>query len=383
MSSDAVSQSIIKLFDTERFYAEIVLQMKRVSNNSLWLAGVCVKQQVELHINHKNFDALVLEQRVAVLKHECEHILRDHIPRFKEIIPDAFGTNSGLVDDIIGGLKFKCANIAADCAINGGIKNLPEGGIHPRLFDLTDGNTMEWYLKELKDNEKMKDLTNFDGHSIWGESTDGKDILKEKIRQAVNEAAKRAKQAGKLTYDQELLVSKLNKSTVNWKEQLSKFAARSIECKADSSKKKRNRRYGIMYPGEVKTEELSLGVAVDTSGSVSNESLRQFMAEINKMAKYAKIHVVEADSEIKNSYIYNPKKTYSVKGRGGTAYQPAFDFFNKEPGIDAVIYFGDMDCFDTEAIKKPKYPVLWAIVGDQNPPVDFGSRIRITTKETF
>jgi predicted metal-dependent peptidase len=68
-----------------------------------------------------------------------------------------------------------------------------------------------------------------------------------------------------------------------------------------------------------------------------------------------------------------------VKGRGGTAYQPAFDFFNKIE-IDGMIYFGDMDCFDTEEIKKPKYPVMWAIVGNQAPPADFGYKTKIELK---
>jgi predicted metal-dependent peptidase len=104
------------------------------------------------------------------------------------------------------------------------------------------------------------------------------------------------------------------------------------------------------------------------------------MAEIGNIAKYATITVVEADSEVKNSYVYDPKKTYTVKGRGGTAYQPAFDWFNKQKEIDGVIYLGDMDCFDLEEIKKPKYPVLWAIIGDQNPPVAWGSKTKIEIK---
>jgi len=87
------------------------------------------------------------------------------------------------------------------------------------------------------------------------------------------------------------------------------------------------------------------------------------MSEIGQIAKYAKVTVVEADAEIKNSYEYNPKKKYKVAGRGGTAYKPAFDFFNKkENQVDGMIYFGDMDCFDTEKLVKPRYPVLWAIV---------------------
>ena len=40
-----------------------------------------------------------------------------------------------------------------------------------------------------------------------------------------------------------------------------------------------------------------------------------------------------------------------------------------------MIYFGDMDSSDVP--EKPKYSVLWAIVGSQNPPVTWGSKIYI------
>ena len=217
-----------------------------------------------------------------------------------------------------------------------------------------------------------------DNHDLWAESEGGQEILRQTVKKLIKDAATKTRAAGKMTSEDELLISKFLESKVSWKSELSRFAARQIETNLDTSKKKRNRRYGILYPGTVKTENLHIGVALDTSGSVSDEALHQFMAEINKISKYAKVTVVEADSEIKNHYVYDPKKKYTIKGRGGTAYKPAFDWFNlcKEK-VDGVIYFGDMDCFDKEEIKKPRYPVLWAIVGDQEPPATWGSKLRI------
>lgn len=376
-----ISKAIVRLFDSERFYAEIILRMRRISNPNLsYIAGVCIKNQIELHINPTLFGKLTNDEQVAVLKHECEHILRDHIPRSKILAPEVYQKTDKMEDDIIHTLKHRTMNIAADCAINGSLRNLPEGCIKPELFDLSINQTMEWYLEKLKDNEKAKDYMEVDGHSLWAESEDQTEALREKIRQAINKAAKNTRAAGKMTSDDELLVSKLNANTVNWREQLKKFVARSIETSIESSKKKRNRRYGVMYPGSIKTEDLHIGVAIDTSGSISDKALTQFISEITNIAKFAKVTVVEVDTEIKDAYVFNPSKEYRVKGRGGTAYKPAFDYFNTE-AIDAMIYFGDMDCYDTEVIEKPKYPVLWAIVGNQKPPVSFGARIKVTVNE--
>lgn len=383
MNKDIIPQTIVYLFESERFYAEVISQMRRVMTKSIPTAGVCIKNTIELHINPDFFKKLTLKERVAVLKHECEHILRGHIQRSKELAPDVYTKSTSKedmdrgVESVINAMKHKHINVAADCAINYNLKDLPDGGVYPKTFDLPDNQTLEWYFENLKDNEKAKGLTEFDDHCLWAESEGDKETLKEKVRQAINKAANKTRAAGKMTHYDELLVSELNKSVVNWRDQLKRFIARSIEVSTESSRSKRNRRYSVTIPGQIKIEDLHIGVAIDTSGSVSDESLVQFMAEIYNISKYAKVSVVEADFEIKNSYEYKRNKKYTIKGRGGTAYKPVFDHFNKDNDIDGLIYFGDMDCYDTEELTRPKYPVLWAIVGEQNPPANFGSQLRV------
>lgn len=368
-------EAIIKLFEDERFYGEIIMSMSRVASTSIPTMGVCIKDRVELHVNYAFFATLTLPERVALLKHEAGHILNDHIPRFRQEAPDVFAASKDVVDQIINQAKFKTMNVAADLALNCNIRDLPQGGCFPKNFDLKDGETFEWYLEHLKDNEKMKGLAKFDGHPLWAQSQGSKDELKEKLRQAINKAAERTRASGHMSSSDELIVSRMNYKPKDWKADLRRFAANSLDAALETSRKKRNRRYGLRQPGYVKTETLHLGVAIDTSGSMSDAALNQAMAEIARIARYAKVTVVEADAEVKNSYEFDPKKTYTVSGRGGTAYQPAFDFFSKDKTIDGVIYIGDMDTSDE--VKKPKYPVLWAIVGNQAPPADFGFRTKI------
>lgn len=379
--TDIITQAVVRLFDRERFYAELILTMDRIVSNRISTAGVCIKDQIQLYINPTFFASLSLDEQVAVLKHECQHILNDHISRAKELAPEVYNKPKDDIDSMINGAKHMLINVSADCAINPGIANIPKDSQHPGLYGLPPGETMEWYANELKDDEKLKGITEFDGHSLWAESEGDKEELKAKLKKAVRDAANKTRAAGKMTSDVELLIDKLNYEPRNWKQELNRFAARSINNLTESSKKKRNRRYGIMIPGNVKKEELHIGVAIDTSGSVSDEALHQFMAEIGNIAKYAIVTVVEADSEVKNSYVYNPKKQYTVSGRGGTAYQPAFDYFSKETDVDGVIYFGDMDTSDSEELIKPKYPVLWAIVGGQEPPAKWGAQTRVEVKE--
>lgn len=376
-SSDLLSRTIISLYKQERFYAEILLQMDRVISKKVPTAGVCIKDKIILYVNPDFFSSLTELERVAILKHECQHILNNHIDRAKEMSPDIYAKTGDVIDDIINSQKHKVINIAMDCSINPGIPDMPEGGMLPSLFKLKDGETMEWYTNQLKNNKKLTEITKFDDHSIWSESEGEKEELKEKIKKVINKAAQNTRNCGSMSADDELLVDRLNYKPRDWKSDLKRFAARALETTLRSSRKKRNRRYGVLFPGSVKEELLHIGVALDTSGSVSDDALCQFMAEVGNIAKYATVTVVEADTEVKNSYIFNPKKKYKVKGRGGTAYQPAFDYFTNETEVDGVIYFGDMDCYDLQAITKPKYPVIWAIVGNQKPPVDWGSQTKV------
>jgi len=376
--NDILTQAIVGLYYSERFYAELLLRMNRHITNRVPTAGVSITDKINLYINPGFFTSLTPEERIAVLIHECKHILHDHISRGKTLAPEVYAKGKkDIVDDAISQMKHRSLNVGMDLAINQDIQNIPKDSMFPAKFDLPNKQTFEWYFEHLKDNEKAKGLMEFDDHAIWSESEGDKEVLKEKVKQAINEAAKKARAVGHMTSDDELLVSKLNENKVNWKNQLKRFVARTTETVISTSRKKRNRRYGVQFPGMIKEEKLHIGVAIDTSGSVSDSALTQFLSEINNISKYALVTMVQADSEVKDSHIFNPKQEYKIKGRGGTAYKPALDYFTNETEVDAVVYFGDMDTSDEASLTKPKYPVLWAIVGNQEPPVAWGSKIYI------
>lgn len=381
--TDALQKALVRLYEDELFYAELIMQMDRIITTSVPTAGVCIKDKIQLHINPTYFASLSDLEQVALLKHECKHITNDHIPRMKELAPDVYSKKVKEVKQHIkNNFMHQRLNIAADLAINPGIPNLPAHAQYPKNYNFPPNETMEHYAALLGNEDEISKA--LDDHSLWEEGEGSTEEMKSKSKAAINVAGMKAKNAGKLSAEHQLLIDRLNYKAKDWKADLRRFAAKTIETTIEQSKKKRNRRYGIMYPGVVKIEELHLGVAIDTSGSISDEALCQFMAEIAQIAKNAKITIVEADSEVKNTYEFDPKKTYSVKGRGGTAYQPAFDWFTNETNVDGVIYFGDMDTFN-ETLIKPKYPVLWAIIGNQMPPANWGAstKVVITTKKAI
>jgi hypothetical protein len=106
-----------------------------------------------------------------------------------------------------------------------------------------------------------------------------------------------------------------------------------------------------------------------------DESLAQAWVEISHIHKNdVKVMVLEADSKVQNVYEFDPKKTPSMRGRGGTAYNEPIKKA-QELGVDGIIYIGDMDCSDTP--DKPRIPLLWCVYGNQEPPVTWGSKTKM------
>jgi predicted metal-dependent peptidase len=123
-------------------------------------------------------------------------------------------------------------------------------------------------------------------------------------------------------------------------------------------------------------------VAVDTSGSVTDELLRKFMGEVQvclDTVKPQKITVLDCDAQIyqvqeftEGDYV----ETFQPKGGGGTDFNPVFDHvaqMSEQP--EAVVYFTDgMGDFPKEA---PPYPVIWVDYGGTTYP--FGEVVRVNS----
>jgi predicted metal-dependent peptidase len=148
----------------------------------------------------------------------------------------------------------------------------------------------------------------------------------------------------------------------------------------ERSRSRRNKRFGILQPGSRKKPEVKIAVCLDSSGSVSDRSFQQFFAEVDVISQMGiEITIIDADCGVAAVYEYDRKKPVQRFGNGGTAYGPAINKA-KELGVDGIIYFGDGDASDTPA--DPKIPFLWAIVGNQQPPANFGRIVRVIEQES-
>jgi|GEM_PF-1939435 len=393
-----LQQSIISLIFSEPFYGHLISKMRITKTDKIPTAGVYITDKINLTYNEEWLESLELIDVVKVLKHECAHILQEHITRAKQIgatsqelhkrfniATDATINTHDLIPTVekIGGVTIKSLNEM----LKGMLDKANEKDKGKRKFKpLEEGKLAEYYYNRLNEfAEENADILpegggmgeTMDDHSTWEQSEGNEEMQKEIAKQAINDAVKGAGGIGNLPGDIAALVSDMNKSQVNWKQQLRQMFVSAQKSIKESTRKRRNRRYGILQPGSKRKPKFKVTVAVDTSGSMSGEPLKHAWAELSAIhSSFTDIEliVIEADCVVQNVYEFNPKQVPEFKGTGGTSYSPAIQKA-AELKTELLVFIGDMDAADKP--NKPKFPVVWCVTGNSNPPADFGKVVRI------
>jgi len=366
------------------YYANFLMRMNVIWGDKIPTAGVSVTDRINFYVNPHFILGLNIAEQMELIIHEVEHIVYLHPLRSKKL-----GLNNK---------DHKLFNIAADANINVPLtmltqnlgvtierlnSQLQEMGSKYRIDEKDHAEVHYEKMKLIQQEMKDKGMTSPDGmgedgecddHSTWEESIENEELAKAVIKEASNKAAE-ATGAGNIPNHIARELADMNKASVNWKKQMSQFAVQTLKYEQERTRNKRNRRFGITQQGKRKKPKVKLVVCCDSSGSVSNAAFTQFFAEIDAIASLGiEVIVIDADCGVAAVYEYDKKKPVQRFGNGGTAYTAAI-LKAKELKADGIIYFGDMDASDIPP--NPKVPFLWAIVGNQNPPADFGKIIRV------
>jgi predicted metal-dependent peptidase len=227
---------------------------------------------------------------------------------------------------------------------------------------------------------EVRDLPGKDGQ----EATEAE---KEQGRQdwkiATQQAAKIAKSCGKLPGELLRLVDDILEPVIDWKEALRQFVDRV--SRNDYSWRRPNSRYmssGVILPTLYNQELPPLVIAVDTSGSINQDELKQFAGEIDDILNQypTTLTVIYCDTKIHPDGIEiftaedRPIKL-NAKGGGGTEFSPVFVEVQKmEEPPACLVYLTDMECSDFGP--EPDYPVLWVNTGKRCKQPPFGEMIR-------
>lgn len=334
------------------FIYEVTMLLQRQEVKNIRTMGVSViNNQFLLKYNSDFVNKLTDNELFAVLKHECLHLVLQHCTT-RRMAPH------------------KKHNISADLAINCLINDLPKESLYPAKYGLKDLKSCEWYfnnLPETKVNLQSANGETLDSHEGWEEN----EIMGELIRQKVNEMDKRGAW-GSLSEGEIELIRAANIKKYNWKNVAKRFVGNLISKYKTSTRKKPNRRYGFMFPGYKKGFTAKILAAIDTSGSVTNDMLGEFLSTINHISEEFELDLMEFDCEIQNVKRYNKKqKTFKFKGRGGTDFEPVITYSEKHKYSGLIILTDGI----APAPHQPRHKVLWVCPPGYSPPVKWGKVI--------
>lgn len=135
--------------------------------------------------------------------------------------------------------------------------------------------------------------------------------------------------------------------------------------------------YTDIYLPSCKSERFKFAVAIDSSGSVDDDMLNEFLGELGFLmlgVQNYEIELIVCDDRIRSRKIFYSGDILEaeLKGGGATDFRPVFELLQSEgDSIGLLLYFTDMDgIFPDEA---PNYDVKWVSKKEQDIP--FGSLI--------
>lgn len=163
----------------------------------------------------------------------------------------------------------------------------------------------------------------------------------------------------------------------NYKALFQQFRSTVLSSEYSKTRMKPSRRFGYSAMGSKRKNTTSILVAVDTSGSISDEDLSIALGFIQGFFNYAvdKLDIVQFDTKIyPDSLITIDKrpKHWKIHGRGGTNFSPVFDFVqnNSKSHYDGVLILTDGYAQVPESkylktnYKHTKY--MWVLNSEQN-----------------
>ena len=119
---------------------------------------------------------------------------------------------------------------------------------------------------------------------------------------------------------------------------------------------------GIYLPSAI-SQTFRLVIVVDSSGSVDELLLNEFLSEVNflmSLVQNYQIEMLVCDDKVHShaTFYSGDNLEVDLKGNGGTDYRPAFEFINKEfDDVKLLLYFTDLE--GIFPVERPNYEVKW------------------------
>jgi predicted metal-dependent peptidase len=224
----------------------------------------------------------------------------------------------------------------------------------------------------------------------WENAQEGTPEEQEQVAKEIEGALRQgAILAGKMGGNVSREMQDLLTPKVNWKDALRDFVKTSTQGKDQTTWRRLHKRYigmDIIMPSTYDEKVGSIVVAVDTSGSIGNAELAQFLGEVKCICDEVspeKIDLLYWDTNVAGHETYmgaelaSLTETTQAKGGGGTSPECVPHYMKKEslnPECVIMLTDGYIDRQDPNDWQIGK-PIMWCIKGNPHFNVDVVGKV--------
>lgn len=348
-AEERITQSRVRLLLTKPFFGTLATRMRIVDATDRMPTAATDGRN--FYFNRTFVDRLTDGELDFLVGHEVLHCVYDHMQARGDRNPMIYNAAADyninmelIVQEIgtpIGSEKLDGGNMCLDWKYKGWNSYEIYDDIMENNPDGSGEGPMDYHI----DPDKSGDG---DGPGIGEQMTpEERKALADEIKQAVINAAQ---QAGDGVPDSiKRMVNELTAPKMDWREVLRTQLESSL--KADFTFMRPSKRSGeVVFPGMNKDEELNIAVALDTSGSISTDMLRDFLSEVEGiMDQYQSysINVFQFDTRVYGEDVFTADDgrsmdEYELKGGGGTDFDVVFKFMEENDiNPDQLVMFTD------------------------------------------
>jgi predicted metal-dependent peptidase len=368
IAQNLISASILRLRMKSPFFATLAMFARFVPTQEFQTAATDGK---DIFYNEDYVRSLPPKQIDGLMLHEVLHAALLHIPR-------------------CGARDSKIWNIAADIVINGMIAQesafeLPPGGLRdPKLENFTVEEVYELLLKrphlKLPHPDLLCQAPGANGQPLTSAQ---KAELEAHWRNALQQAKiiAQSTKAGSVPAGILRELDCLTTPQLDWRSYLWRYLT---QTPTDFQQFDRRFIHQGLYLETLSGESIQICVAVDTSGSIDGELLRDFLSEVRGILNaypHLKCDLYYADAATYGPYELDPDSLIPMpEGGGGTAFEPFFEAVatNRDPQlVKLCIYL--TDGYGSFPSQPPEIPTLWVVTagGLDLAQFPFGETVRL------
>ncbi|MBT2970644.1 MAG: hypothetical protein B6D72_04865 [gamma proteobacterium symbiont of Ctena orbiculata] len=394
-----------KLILDKPFLGALVMRLPMEAANPDWCPATATDAR-KFYYNPEFIDQLSLDETQFMLAHEALHCALSHFARRQhrnklhwDMACD-YAINPLLIED---GLKPPPGSLFLPQ-----FEGMTAEEIYPCLDEKNDDEPLDNHLydqentkgsgsgtseKDISNNNDQTETENEGEENSNRQSGSGSDAdqppplnpdeaetLNIQWQQRLAGAAQQAMQVGKLDGAMARMVDHLLQPQLPWRLLLARYM--TAIARDDFSYMRPSRREGEHILPSLRSSQVELVVALDSSGSIQDHEMGEFLSEINalKGQMRARITLLACDSAIAEEapWTYEAWEDFQlperITGGGGTSFEPVFEWISAQ-GIrpDLLVYFTDAEGAFPEYA--PHYPVIWLVKGKQ--PIPWGQRIQL------